>query len=190
MSRWSDRRLVDVRIALMACALLSACRGGGTEQASQAPTSPPPTTVPQPSVSEAVVAAESSGRVPMLNRDSTVAGPDSDRNGVRDDIDQYIAALADSTVQKRALAQQAAAIGGALTVDTTNASALLTTSTALMNGTLCLHAVYAPEQASRRGRDLEKMTANTMTRLQAYEKFNSAMSGTTTKLQEGGGCAQ
>jgi len=129
------------------------------------------------------------GVIPTLNRDATVSGIDANVNGVRDDIDQYINSLPDTTPQKTALTQSAAALGIALTVNTTDPIALNAAATKVMNSTICLYSVYSTDLASQKGRDIEKFMVNTRTRLAAYEVFNTAMSGKTGKIPTlGSGC--
>ena len=79
-------------------------------------------------MAEAIKAAEAAGNTPTLNRDATILGPDTDGNGVRDDIDAYIATLPDTAAQKSALKQKSSVLSKAMTVDLTNQTALLDVS--------------------------------------------------------------
>ena len=112
------------RARLLTCValLVSGCSGGNDDSSSnptpQSPASGSAPTTPASSAGISVAAAlaqlEASGVIPVLNRDDTVAGPDADKNGVRDDIDGYIRALPDAQAQKNALSQSARAIQSSL----------------------------------------------------------------------------
>lgn len=159
-------------------AQLGACGGGGggSEDSSAHPVNQ------ATSIGEAITDALRSGAIPKLNHDNTITGVDANANGVRDDIDAYIASLPDTPAQKAVLLQHAAVLQATLTVDTSNFSALHAVDMNLMNSIRCLHKFYGEGIASRKSQDLEKFTVNTRIRLNAYEKFNSALSGTTIKI--------
>ncbi|MGV8894792.1 MAG: hypothetical protein ACOH2K_18050 [Burkholderiaceae bacterium] len=161
-------------------ALLSAC-GAGSSSADSA--------TPITTTAAAILAADKSGALPALNRDATVLGVDVNGNGVRDDLDAYIAALPDTVLQKAALSQMAAAIGNALTTDTANLSSMLIASKQIAAAAACNHARYDSATASKKSAEIEKISVNTKTRFQAYDKFNAALSGTTFVRPQGDGCA-
>lgn len=176
---------MGVSMALIAT-LLAGCGGGGVGSFGPFGGGSAASAV---SISNAIGQAESSGAIPILNRDATVTGVDANANGVRDDIDQYINSLPDTVPQKAALTQSATALGIALTVNTADPIALNAAATKVMNSTICLYSVYGTVQASQKGGDIEKFTVNTRTRLAAYEAFNTALSGSTAKIPTGGsGC--
>lgn len=137
---------------------------------------------------DALKAGDKSGAFPALNRDDTIAGPDSDNNGVRDDIDTYINALPDSSAQKSALRQTSKAIRNAISIDTTNQNALTDATKKIANAAACVHTQYESATASNKNSEMEKLTVNTKIRFQAYEKFSAAISGTSFVLPQGGGC--
>ncbi len=170
-------------LAIWVSLLLSACGGSGNPSTTaQTPSAPDMT------VAQALKSGDQSGAFPTLNRDSTVSGPDTDANGIRDDIDAYIAALPDTPVQKAAMRQTAIALANALTVDITNQSALRAVSNQLSAAASCLYARYDTTAASKKSREIEKYTVNTKIRFLAYEKYNSAMNGKSMVLPQGGGC--
>ncbi len=177
------RYVITWPIGIALILALSACGGGSS---ASAPDMSTPT-----SLASAILQAESTGAVPALNHDNTVLGPDVNGNGIRDDIDIYIAAQPDSTTQKAALSQMAAALQASLVVDTTNSAALFAVTTKIDKGIDCLYSVYS-EAAYQKVNDFQKITVDTMTRLHAYEKYNQAMSGSTgglvTKASEGNSC--
>jgi hypothetical protein len=110
---------------------------------------------------------------------SAHAAPTSNR--VRDDIVAYINALPDSPMQKQALLQEAAALELTLSVDTANQPSLLEAGEKMMKSSHCLFQRYGTLAAAQRSRELERRTTNTEARANAYERFNTAMSGTTLK---------
>ena len=161
---------------------LSGC-GGGSDASPATPSTPT-------SLANAILQAEATGAVPKLNHDNTVLGPDVNGNGIRDDIDLYIAAQPDTPAQKAALSQLAVALQASMAVDTTNRNALLAVSTKIGKGMDCLYGVYNDTMAGPRSDDIEKITVDTMTRLHAYEKYNTAMSGSVLSDQPGTGCGE
>ncbi|MEX3983860.1 hypothetical protein AB4Y45_33285 [Paraburkholderia sp. EG287A] len=164
---------------------LSACGGSSSSDPNKTQT---PASAPT-SISQAIAQAESTGQIPTLNRDDTVAGPTT--NGVRNDIAAYINSLPDTAVQKKALLQDAAALQLALTVDTTNQAAMLDVGQKIMKSSHCMFQQYGTTDAPKKSGDLEKFTVNTKARFDAYEKFNNAMSGTTLKsVITGADCEQ
>lgn len=184
MNSFSERKSLTIVIGLVAL-VLTACGGGGGESPAAASASAAASTS---SIASAIAMAETSGALPVLNRDTSVAGTDT--NGVRGDVKAYIDALPDTPTQKLALIQHASALQNAMLTDTTSQSAVNTASARLMNAVVCLHASYPAGTSSQKGKDIQKITVNTVTRLAAYEKFNSALSGTTIKVPTGGGCGQ
>lgn len=175
----------NLRLSLSAVYLAFSLTACGNNTSS----TPNPSSTPPASVADAIIAADQSGALPALNRDNTIAGPDADHNGVRDDIDAYINTLADSPTQKAALRQTSAALSNAMTVDITNQGAVLDASKMIANAAACAHARYDSATASKKNAEMEKLTINTKQRFQAYENFSTAMSGTTFVLPQGNGCA-
>lgn len=129
--------------------------------------------------------------ISQLNHDDTIAGPDTDNNGIRDDIDAYIATLPYTDVQKKAVQQEARAISETLLVDKSNKVAVTAANEKLSRSIACLHYQFSPEtnDASKISADNEKMIVNTKNRFLEYEKFNLALSGTTwTSPDRGTSC--
>lgn len=119
---------------------------------------------------------------------TAVAGPST--SGVRADVTAYINALPDTPPQKAALVQHASALQNAMLIDATSRVAVNAASARLMNAVVCLHTAYPAGLSSQKSQDIQKITVNTVTRLAAYEKFNSALSGSTIKSSTVGGCGQ
>jgi len=140
----------------------------------------------------ALATLDQNGSLPILNRDNTVTGLDVNANGVRDDIDAYIASLPDSVPQKAALAQVSSALTTAMTVDVTNQNALNIAMSEITNSVTCINSRYNTATNITMGTDkrhlIRKLTINTKLRFLAYERFNTAMSGKSFKLPQGAGC--
>lgn len=164
---------------------LTGCGGGGGS--ANTPTNSPPATG-----AAALATLDQNGSLPILNRDNTVTGLDVNANGVRDDIDAYIASLPDSAPQKAALTQVSSALTTAMTVDVTNQNALNIAMSKITNSVTCINSRYNTATNITMGTDkrhlIRKLTINTKIRFLAYEKFNTAMSGKTFKLPQGAGC--
>jgi hypothetical protein len=141
-------------------------------------------------IEQAIMAAESNGSIPKLNHDNTIAGLDNDNNGIRDDIDAYIATLPYTEVQKKAVQQDARALTATLTVDKTDKAAIRSVGEKLVNAVNCIHDQFQDGTtiASKLLSDNEKMTINTKNRFIEYEKYNSARSGSVTRLPDGDTC--
>lgn len=161
-------------IALITALLLSGCLE--------------PEKKPIATVGEAILAAEANGTIPKLNHDDTIAGPDTDANGIRDDIDAYIATLPYTDVQKKAVQQNALALSSALTVDTTDKVALQIVADKMSRAPSCLYSKLTDGTAGNIALALEKMTVNTKNRFLQYEKYNLARSGSVSKSPEGDAC--
>ncbi len=133
----------------------------------------------------ALVACGSGG--PAIATELT--GIDANANGVRDDLDAYIAALPDTIPQKSALSQMSASLGKAMLTDTTNQSAMSAASKEIAAAAACLYARYDSSVAGKKSADMEKRTINTKARFNSYDKFNAALNGATFALPHGDGCA-
>ena len=170
---------------------LAGCGGGSDPVATSSPPPPPP---PPPPINVAAVLAqlEGSGAIPKLDRTTSLSGPDSNGNGVRDDIDAYIQSKFTNLTQRQAAAQTAKALQSTLTVDAANKDATTAVSQSMTNATHCLYSRFADVQGANSpgavSRDLEAMTANTKARLKAYLAYNSARDGTTSSLPKGDTC--
>lgn len=174
---------------LLSAVMLAACGSGGKD--APAPEVPVPTPTPAPTIktfTEAVSKAESAGSIPVLDRTATLSGTDGNTNGIRDDIETYIASLPDTEIQKNALRQTARAFASVLATNLADSSALTASSTKLSNASSCLFKLYPSTLASKRAREMEKLHINTRQRFDAYDAYNAALSGTTSLAPVGDGC--
>lgn len=164
---------------------IAACGGGGGASSQPAQ---PVDIVKAKSVADALKMMDQNGDAPQLNRDSTVAGPDADANGVRDDIDAYIGSLPDTAPQKAALRQCSAALRNTMLADMTDQSVKIDAARKIANSVACVFSRYGAATGAKRVYEMEKFTVNTKVRYLAYEKYNAAVSGTSTVIPVGGGC--
>ena len=188
---------------------LSAC-GDGQPVAASSPSSPsappaqpaPPSPVAptaEPTLQEHIADMEKRGELPALDRSTAIGGPDQNANGIRDDIDAFIAALPVRELVKKAARQVARVQQQSLLIDLTDRPALLALSDASMASTACMsessEAGLPPEQHSRAGKDgyaitlkIEAITANTPERAERYLAYMRALHGTTTTYPTGKVC--
>jgi hypothetical protein len=183
------RRLAPGLSALFLTVALSACGGGKTPK-------PPPA---PPTMKEQLNELERTGELPALDRSTDIAGPDADNNGIRDDIDAYIAALPVTEPVKKAAQQRARVQQRALLIDLQDRTALMALADASMASTVCMsersRAGFPPEQqeAARRNGSaitfkIEAITANTPERAERYLAYMRALHGTTTTLRRENAC--
>lgn len=161
---------------------LSACGGGGT--------SPGSTDAPSTTLAEQIKALENSGQLPKLDRSSDLGGPDADNNGIRDDIDAWIATLSITDAQKKAAQQASRVMQLELLADTNDRTKLDQLGNASMAAVKCLGDSFKPSY--QKGLDLnaqiEAITANTQQRAKRYLAYNRAVSGSSGRLPEGNTC--
>ena len=161
-----------------------------TAPASTPASAPASTTTASASLKSQIQALERSGALPALDRSTSITGPDANNNGVRDDIEAYIAGLPLSDAQKRAALQDARATQAALVVDLADKAALQKVGDGLMASTNCLGDLFVSDikYASELSGKIEAMTANTKERARRYIQYNSARSGSVTSMPEGDSC--
>ena len=165
--------------------LISACGGGAASNESGTSAN-----VGTSALAEQIKALEASGQLPKLDRSSDIRGPDNDNNGIRDDIDAWIAAQPISDEQKKAARQAARVRQAELLVDLSNKSELDRLGELSMASIVCLGDAFTPER--QLGRDLSSkivaITANTKQRAKQYLAYNRAVSGSSGRLPEGNTC--
>jgi hypothetical protein len=180
--------LLLMSTGLMMAAMLSACGDGATTVPPAAIAATTTSVTPgEPTVAQTLQSLAAQGKLPQLDITNSLTGTDANGNGVRDDIDAYIAALTDTAAQKAALTQLGKAIQGTLTVDTTSAPALAATSLALNQAATCVWSVYSTGQ-SLKVHTLQEISINTQQRLVAYEKYNTARDGAVVPSLSGNTC--
>jgi hypothetical protein len=139
---------------------------------------------------EQIKALEDSGKLPKLDRSTSIAGPDTNNNGIRDDIDAWIAALPITEVQRKAAEQTAKSLQATLVVDTTDKAALDQVSNLSSRSIRCMRLSFMPDyqQGFDLGSQIEAITANTKERAKQYLAYNRARSGTVSSSLPGNTC--
>jgi hypothetical protein len=157
--------------------------------ASTPPFMPVPSVPTPPALKEQIAALERSGAYPALDRSSDVAGPDANRNGVRDDIEAWINVQPITDLQRKALMQSARALQRTLILDIKDKAALQKNGEEMMAATNCGGDVFSPYVIfSQLSGKIEAMTANTRERAKRYMEYNAARSGSSTTLPNGNTC--
>ncbi|OVZ64695.1 hypothetical protein CDO44_00320 [Pigmentiphaga sp. NML080357] len=157
---------------ILATLLLAAC--GGEDQAS-----------PE---ARSVEDLERQGQLPVLDRSDDLGGPDADGNGVRDDIDAWIARHGGDPARQAALAQLARSFRAAVLAGGDPAAA----QEAAHRNTRAVACVMARSGSGTEGTravaEMRKMSANTKARVVAYLAYSAALDGTVMSLPAGNGC--
>ncbi|NTV95116.1 MAG: hypothetical protein HGA75_06815 [Thiobacillus sp.] len=157
---------------------LSGCGAGGGAETG--------TATPQ----EQLLALETAGAIPKLERDASVAGVDANSNGVRDDVEAYIAANYGTETERAAAMQYAKAMQAALQVDTSDIAAVKEVKRRLSRAGNCVYARFdgAAKQPAAVNAELRAISTNTKQRLLAYLAYNKALDGTSWAMPEGDTC--
>lgn len=136
-----------------------------------------------------ITALENSGAIPKFDQSTDIKGPDSNANGIREDVDAYIAAMAITSDQKKSIEQFARSIQATLIVDTTNATNLREASANISRAVQCVSLKF-PDIKKRTAATnaIESITTNTNELASQYIKFNTALSGSVSKLLSGDTC--
>jgi len=150
----------------------------------------PPEQQPISSISEAMDRLVALGAIPKLNRDDDVAGPDVDGNGVRDDLDAYVASLPDSEPQKKAMLQVFSSIQYLITLDTSDEAAIKEGLRLIPASIKCLYKQYGKTTAHNRFKEIETYIINTESRAEAYSSVGVAANGRTMSSPEGDSCVE
>ena len=148
---------------------------------------------------EQLEALEKTGELPALDRSTDIAGPDADRNGIRDDIDAYIAALPVNESVKKAARQRARVQQKIQKINLNDPSELMSLADASMASTACMSSSILEGVASelqskilREGHaitfKIQAITANTPERADRYLAYTRALHGTTTTYPTGKVC--
>lgn len=140
---------------------------------------------------ERIAALEAEGKLPKLDRSSDLKGPDTNGDGVRDDIEailktKYQGKQLAATVQ---LAHSYRHVFDLTEGDRDSAQTVSNKGTRAMK---CVFRTFDGEtiesNPSLVSQNIVDMTFNTKERLKAYMRFNSALSGSVLSLPEGDTC--
>ncbi|MCL1962086.1 MAG: hypothetical protein FWG56_10015, partial [Desulfovibrionaceae bacterium] len=132
---------------------------------------------------------ERQGGYPTLDRSASIAGPDANQNGVRDDIEAWINTLDVTEPQRKALMQEAKVLQQTLLIDLTDKAAIQRSGEELEASGKCGGDRFTPYEAFAKLSDkIEAMTANTRQRAERYMQYNKAASGSVTESPRGDTC--
>ena len=133
---------------------------------------------------------ERKGGYPTLDRSDDIAGPDANKNGVRDDIEAWIGTFDVTELQRKALMQKAKALQQTLLVDLADKVAVQRAGEGLAASTKCAGDRFAPVRSNSYAitDKIEAMTANTRKRAARYMQYNKARSGSSTTYPRGDTC--
>jgi hypothetical protein len=177
------------------CLMMAAC--SDTHEGAPAATEPAASTASPtnaaPHLRNEITRLEQQGVLPALDRGTDIRGPDSNNDGVRDDIDAYIAALSITDTQRKAAMQRARNQQAKLLVDPTDRQAVISLSKQSIAATKCMADVF--EGALADGSDelafkIEAITANTPERAKRHINYMAALSGTSVSYPSGDTCEE
>ncbi|WP_298433494.1 hypothetical protein [Ottowia sp.] len=131
---------------------------------------------------------EKSGQIPKFDQSTSIAGTDANGNGVRDDIDAFIAAQPLSEGQRKALLQDAKAQQLTLTTSLTDSAALDQIGDMTAASVHCIYSVFGESESGVWVTKIEAITANTRQRAQRYLEYNKAVSGSSGRMPDGDTC--
>ncbi|MDX5984939.1 hypothetical protein [Sphingomonas echinoides] len=174
---------------MAASAAIFALTGCGTDSNAGTPT-PTPSAPATLTPIQKITALETSGTIPALNRTSGMLPNDVDSNGVRDDIDAYIASRPFTANGKRALTQLARGMQNSLTVDLTKPDQVNNTAMSVTRAINCVFAQASGEAdpLTNAVQDIQSVTTNTKERLVEYMKYNKALDGSVSSVPAGDTC--
>lgn len=163
--------------------VMTACTDGSPSSAS---------TEPAPAISDSIESMEASGKLPKLDRSGDLAGPDEDGNGIRDDIEQYIATRFPAEAQGAAAKFAARANQLVLDVNLLDENEVRQANQKATRATACIYTVFGESDSGQApaavSRDIEAVTFNTAQRLKRYMEFNQKLDGMSWSLPEGDTC--
>jgi len=166
----------------------SSTSSAGTSSESSSPASSSgasPTPAGTLTLAQQIEQLERKGGYPTLDRSTDIAGPDANKNGVRDDIEAWINSLNVTEPQRKALMQKAKALQQTLLVDLADKAAVQRAGEGLMASTKCGADKFDPfEEFIKPNTRIEAMTANTRARAERYMQYNKARSGSSTTLPD------
>ena len=135
---------------------------------------------------------EDRGEIPKLDRSPEIQGPDVNTNGIRDDVDVYIATHYTSPPQRAAAEQLARTLQAAIVMDKTNLAAVKAESLKSSRAVHCAFSRFDVSAGMKHpaavGAELESISTNTKARLLAYLAFSKALDGTVSSTPEGDNC--
>lgn len=142
------------------------------------------------SAKDQILALERAGLIPTLDRSSDLMGPDTNFNGIRDDVDTHIASLPLTPDQKKSVEQLAKAQQAAVLLNAADNNAVTLVRINIHRAIECLHLRFeSSRDTSWLLTRIRGITANTKLRFFQYLKYDKALSGSVSPaLPEGNVC--
>lgn len=140
--------------------------------------------VSKEAMDKAIKRFERNGVLPKLDYSDSYQGEDKDQNGVRDDIDAYIASLPDTEVQKRSLTQLAKYEGLKANFSQLTEAEVTDLAKNLLNTAYCVNTKYSDSVGEKRYSDLTLYLANTEKRAKLIDVANSSINDEIFNLDE------
>ena len=121
--------------------------------------------------------------MPELDRSDSLTGPDTDNNGIRDDIDRYLLTVEASEAEMLALVQVARSFQAVQASDLSSENKLRELDDVIVKAATCVIRTYGSAvDGDRERRKLQGYTANTRNRTRHYIKYNQLVDGSVFKL--------
>jgi hypothetical protein len=137
--------------------------------------------VPRAADAKAAAAAAAAAQAELV-------GMDSDGNGVRDDLDAQIEARADSSEQKSALRQLAAALGQTLTVNLSEPAQIETAAQGTLRAYVCVFSCFQAVPARAAVAEVRRHVFDTAPRALADAAYQRARGPTLASIPYGDAC--
>lgn len=135
---------------------------------------------------------EEQGQIPKLDRSTEIQGLDTNTNGIRDDVDKYIATNYPLASEQTAVQQFARTMQRAILVDISNLTDVKAVAVKASRAVNCIYSRFDSNSGSKQPSEviaeLESISSNTKSRLLAYLAFSKALDGTVGSLPEGDTC--
>ena len=136
-----------------------------------------------------IIPSEKSNNSLKLDISGDIAGPDINTNGIRDDIDAYIAKQGYTASQLKSVQQIAKAQADILLVDIGSQDALRLSDLSLQKSINCVFSKFpAAGKSAGAIKNIEKITVNTKLRVEVYTKYQIAMNGKVLASPQGDSC--
>ncbi|AXY60070.1 hypothetical protein [Acinetobacter sp. WCHAc010052] len=137
---------------------------------------------------EQISKMEDAGELPELERTDTIAGIDTDENGIRDDIDAYIQKNFKNIDQQNAVKQFAKSMQQFILIDPGNRQAAKEASIKNSMAISCIYLRFSADTAYKTVNEIDAITTNTKKRLLASNAVDKALDGTVISEQNGEVC--
>ncbi len=165
-----------------------AASGVASGSASQASDFIPAASIGKLSIPQALAVMEQSGEIPVLDRSSDLKGPDTNNNGIRDDLDVWIAQQKLPASQQKALEQNAKVLQKVFSIDLNSREQRLALDYEDSLASNCTYLKFGEKNRYKINRDIEHYTFNTKERFVYYWKYNNLLSGESFQAPIGDTC--